>query len=66
VCIDELKGRCAALAAGLQITGALGLLARAKRLGFVPALRPLLNAMTRSGIWYDPALIARVLAGVGE
>ena len=37
VCIDELQGRRAALAVGLNLTGSLGLLGRAKLLGIIPA-----------------------------
>ena len=33
VCIDEWRGRRAAAAIGLQVTGSLGLLGRAKSLG---------------------------------
>ena len=37
VVIDERRGRRAALAVGLHVTGTLGLLGRAKELGIVPA-----------------------------
>src|SRR5262245_5686946 len=37
VCVDELRGRSAAAAAGLSVTGTLGLLAKAKILGLVGA-----------------------------
>lgn len=40
VCIDDRKGRRAALAMGLRVTGSLGLLVRAKVVGLVPAIRP--------------------------
>lgn len=66
VCIDERKGRRAALAVGLSVVGALGLLARAKTLGLVPAVRPIIERMVGRGLWYDPALVARVLEAVGE
>jgi len=66
VCIDERKGRRAALAVGLEVTGVLGLLARAKTLGIIEALRPCLAPLLRSGAYYDEELIRRVLEGVGE
>lgn len=66
VCIDERKGRRAALAVGLKVTGTLGLLARAKALGILPALRPEIDKLTKAGAFYDPDLIAKVLQGVGE
>ena len=66
VCIDEWKGRRAALAAGLQVTGALGLLGRAKLLGLLPALRPLIERAIERGIRYHPELVRQVLTAVGE
>lgn len=66
VCIDEWKGRRAALAAGLQVTGVLGLLGRAKVLGLVPALRPLIERAVEEGIRYHPELVRQVLSAVGE
>ena len=66
VCIDESKGRRAALAVGLSVTGSLGLLGRAKVLGLIPSLRPLIERATREGIYYDPELAKRVLVALGE
>lgn len=53
VCIDELKGRRAAVAVGLKIVGSLGLLGKAKRLGQVGELRPLIEQARSGGIFYD-------------
>ena len=66
VCIDEWKGRRAALAAGLKVAGVLGLLGKAKLLGLIPAVRPLVEKALQSGIRYDVALVERVLESVGE
>jgi uncharacterized protein len=66
VCIDEWKGRRAALSTGLQVTGALGLLGRAKLLGLIPSLRPLVERAVDAGIRYHPALVRQVLQVVGE
>jgi uncharacterized protein len=66
VCIDEWKGRRLALAAGLQVTGTLGLLGKAKMLGIIPALRPLVERALRQGIRYHPELVRKVLEAVGE
>lgn len=66
VCIDESKGRRAARAAGLQVLGSLGLVARAKVLGLIPAARPLVEKTMREGIFYHPDLVARVLQALGE
>ena len=66
VCIDERKGRRAALAVGLQVTGALGLLARARVLNIIPALRPEVDKLKAAGIYYSEELIQKILQGVGE
>ncbi len=66
VAIDEWKGRRAATASGLEVTGTLGLLGRAKVLGLVPALRPLIERAVREGIRYHSALVRDVLDAVGE
>jgi len=66
VCIDDLKGRRVALAVGLEVTGLLGLLARARALGLVDAVRPWVERLVEGGAWYDDDLIRRVLASLGE
>lgn len=66
VAIDEWKGRRAALAAGLTVTGSLGLLAKAKMLGLLSSLRPLLEKAVAEGIRYHPELIRKILEAVGE
>jgi len=66
VCIDDRKGRRAALAVGLRVTGSLGLLIRAKIVGLVPAIRPFIERAMSEGVWYDPDLTTRVLAEIGE
>ncbi|MFH1112938.1 MAG: DUF3368 domain-containing protein [Pseudomonadota bacterium] len=66
VCIDERKGRRAALAVGLTVVGVLGLLGKAKLMGLIPAVRPLIEKALQNGIRYDPQLIKRVMEGIGE
>lgn len=66
VAIDEWKGRRAATASGLKIIGTLGLLGRAKLLGLVPAIKPLIGKAMKEGIRYHPDLIRSVLEAVGE
>jgi len=66
VCLDDRKARRAAGAVGLKVTGSLGLLARAKTLGIVPTVRPLVIKLVRAGGFYDEELVRRILEGVGE
>ena len=65
-CLDDLKARRTALAVGLRVTGTLGLLARAKQSGLLPALRPLVERLQRDGIWFSSELLELVLKDVGE
>jgi predicted nucleic acid-binding protein len=66
VAIDERRGRLVARDAGLAVTGTLGLLLRAKRLGFIDLVAPRLTAMRQKGIWLGEALVRRVLAEAEE
>lgn len=66
VSIDEVKGRRIAMALGLGVVGSLGLVARAKTLGIIPAMRPLVEKAMRDGVHYHSDLVERVLSSVGE
>ena len=66
VCIDELKGRRAALAVGLKVVGSLGLLGRAKNLGLIAEARPFIERARLAGIYYDENLIKNFLNSLGE
>lgn len=50
VIIDERLARRHAKRLGLKVTGTLGVLLRAKTLGLVPAVRPLIEQLRQSGI----------------
>jgi predicted nucleic acid-binding protein len=66
VCIDELAGRFKAEALELQVVGTLGLLAKAKRMGLIPAARPAIQKMAEMGTWFGKELVARYLKSLGE
>ncbi len=66
VCIDEWRGRRAAHASGLAVTGSLGLLGRAKREGLVSAVRPLVKRLEECGAFYHPELLRQFLDAVDE
>ena len=51
---------------GLTVTGTLGVLLRAKRLGLIDALGPRVTAMRQKGIWLGDMLVRRVLTEAGE
>jgi predicted nucleic acid-binding protein len=66
VIVGERRARRTALALGLPLIGVVGLLARAKRVGVLPHVRPSIEALQRSGFFVSDALIERVLREAGE
>jgi predicted nucleic acid-binding protein len=66
VCIDEIKGRRAAVATGLSVLGSLGLMGRAKALGLIAEARPFIEKAMREGIHYREDLVHGVLNALGE
>lgn len=66
VCIDETKGRRAALSVGLQLVGSLGLLGKAKTEGLIRAVRPFIVQAQQRGLHYDTNLITTFLQALGE
>lgn len=61
VCIDEVVGRRTARLCGLSLTGSLGVMLKARQLGFPLDLPQAIHNMQSHGIWLSPALIASVL-----
>lgn len=66
VSIDELQGRRMAAALGIRVVGSLGLIARAKTLGIIQAVRPLIEKAMQEGIHYHPDLVSQMLRAAGE
>jgi len=67
VLLDERHGHEVAVRLGLRTIGILGLLLQAKSAGFVPALKPILDALRRdAGFWISESLRVRVLQMAGE
>ncbi len=60
VAIDEKVGCRVARIYGLQVTGSLGILIRARRMGVIP------NLETAHGLWVSPELRAHALQAVDE
>jgi predicted nucleic acid-binding protein len=48
------------------VRGTLVILIEAKRVGAVPAVRPLVERMLTNGCRFAPGLVEEVLRGVGE
>ncbi len=65
--VDERRGRrVAELVYRLRVRGTVGTLAVAKRLGLIPRIRPILEALQQSGYYVSTSLVERACASVGE
>lgn len=62
VCIDEEVGRRMARLSGLTLTGTLGVLIKAKQLGFEVNMPTAIANMRQHGIWLSQSLIALALS----
>ncbi|MBI5473236.1 MAG: DUF3368 domain-containing protein [Ignavibacteriae bacterium] len=65
--IDEGKGRMEALRRGLEVTGILGVLLRAKEKDIIPRVKTVLDEMIeKAGFWVDGKLYNRILVIANE
>ncbi len=64
--VDERLGRQHARRLGLTITGTLGILLKAKQLGYVDAVQPLIEQLQQGGIRLRDDVVRRVLELAGE
>ncbi|MEI8203754.1 MAG: DUF3368 domain-containing protein [Bacteroidota bacterium] len=60
VIIDERLGREYAEYFNLNITGSMGVLLKAKELGLIKEIKPLIKQMVNNGIWLSPKLIEKI------
>jgi predicted nucleic acid-binding protein len=66
VCIDEQAGRRMARLHGLDVTGSIGILLRAKEEGFMFSMRIALQRMRAQGIWISASVMDFAVAQAGE
>lgn len=66
IILDETLGRFHAKHVGLKVSGTLGILLKAKQLGFVSELKSLLLELRIKGIWLSDHLIEEMLKLANE
>jgi predicted nucleic acid-binding protein len=66
VIIDDRAGRRTARAYGLQVTGTLGVLLKAKTDGYPLVIRDAIRRMRDRGIWLGDDLVAEIIRRAGE
>jgi predicted nucleic acid-binding protein len=66
ILIDEQRGRSAARALGLEVIGSLRVLAQAKVLGIIPAVRPIIDELQALGYWINQSIIRDFLEEMEE
>jgi predicted nucleic acid-binding protein len=66
VLMDELTRRKVAESLGLTVSGSVGVLIRAKELGYLPEIKPYLQQMKQSGIYFSDRFIQGILNQVNE
>jgi predicted nucleic acid-binding protein len=63
---NDLRAREVAEGIGLRVTGSVGVLLLAKRVGIIPLVRPLLDELRRAGLYISDAAINRTQTLAGE
>jgi len=64
--LDDRRARRIARNLGVPITGTVGVDLRAKQLGVIPLVRPVLDAMRVAGLWLSDAVYQQALQLAGE
>lgn len=65
IILDEKLGRYYARNADLRVTGTIGVLIKAKTVGLISELKPLLNELTEKDVWISEKLKNEILKIVG-
>ncbi|MFN4218088.1 MAG: DUF3368 domain-containing protein [Candidatus Bipolaricaulia bacterium] len=63
---DDAKARKEAQRLGISVFGSLAALLDAKERGFIPKVKPLLDALIKKGFWLSPKLYQDVLVSAKE
>ena len=66
IMIDELKGRKVAEKLNLRYSGTFGLILRAKQIGLIKSVKPILAKIKTTNFRFDEKLFEKVLEQAGE
>ena len=66
IILDETLGRFHAKHVGLNVTGTIGILLKAKENGIIDKIKPILNELSQKGIWLSEKLIKQTLTKASE
>lgn len=66
IILDEKLGRFHAKHADLQVTGTIGILLKAKSMGLIPAIKPLLQELIDKDVWISGTLMNEILQKANE
>jgi predicted nucleic acid-binding protein len=61
IILDELKGRKLAKKLGLKITGSLGIIHKAKELGIIAAIKPILDKISETNFRISDKILTELL-----
>lgn len=66
IILDDLKGRSVAQKLGLNVTGTVGIIIKAKRIGLLPSIKPLLEKIRQTNFRLSAAIEVEALKQAGE
>jgi predicted nucleic acid-binding protein len=66
IILDDLKARKLAKQLNISITGTLGIIVKAKQLGIIPSIKPLINKIRQTNFRITPMLEKLALKESGE
>jgi len=64
--LDDAQGRQCARTHGITVLGTVGVVLSAKRQGIIPAARPVLDTLRRSGMYLSDQVLTEALRLIGE
>ena len=66
IVLDDQKARNVAIEMGLEVTGTIGVIARAKLKGIIPSVQPLIDQIRKTNFRLAPEIEVEALIAAGE